>query len=193
MIDTYSKVGLLTASFKENEMNKVVKETTAFDPPQTDQFKLINAGELGMYPGWELYAVVIQDEPVSIFRHIPDPHGSYPGQTISVSDNMMASKASFLIKRPINTVIEDLRQDLTEKNTKVVDLINKLNESEGVGVKLKAQLSSEIDAVIRIKRDNEMLKKDAVALAAKVDALLHDLSTISKEIGEAKIREILGK
>ena len=143
--------------------------------------------------GWELHAVLYKDVSNACADSVIDPHATYSGCTTFVTKHMLESHPVFLMKRPLSNKLEELASKL-DAETSALDeckqtisyLKKQLNERE--------QSHRDVVAVIKeLESRFDESKKSGVKLLEKSALLEEHIGKIRNELGEARMREIIGE
>jgi len=141
--------------------------------------------------GWEFCEMTFKDDLEWTTETVPDPHGTYNGQTICVNRAVVLRKPYFLMRKPRKNMMQELMDKIKERDIVVDKLLTEKKEFEAKWKQSAVELLNVKSSLKDVQRLLDVEKGAAEEQRRSAMRLEKDIGKIRKEIGEARMREII--
>jgi len=141
--------------------------------------------------GWEFCEMTFKDDLEWTTETVPDPHGTYSGQTVCVNKAVVLRKPCFLMRKPRKNAIQELMDKIKEKDVVIDKLLTEKKEFEAKWKQSVVELLNVKSSIKNVQRLLEVEKGAVEEQRRRAARMEEDIGKIRKEIGEARMREIV--
>lgn len=141
--------------------------------------------------GWEFCEMTFKDDLECTTETVPDPHGTYSGQTICVNKAVVLRKPYFLMRKPRKNAIQELMDEIKENNIVIDRLLTEKREFEAKWKQSAVELLNVKSSLKDAQRLLDVANGANEDQRRRTTQMEKDIGKIRKEIGEARMREII--